>query len=143
MVDLHGVALTDAEADRPADIVEDGLGARRDVGITRIEPDRHVAAGDVEADTADGDVLLVGDHAADGVGVAEVAVGAQNAFHRAADRHAALHLRERLGLVLPVDLDVAHERSCSFLSVVVSVGGFEPPISWFQARQGRPGSPTR
>jgi hypothetical protein len=26
---------------------------------------------------------------------------------------------------------------------VVSVGGFEPPISWFQARQGRPDSPTR
>jgi hypothetical protein len=35
------------------------------------------------------------------------------------------------------------EGSCSFLSVVVSVDGFEPPISCFQGRQGRPGSPTR
>jgi hypothetical protein len=26
---------------------------------------------------------------------------------------------------------------------MVSVGGFEPPISCFQGRQGRPGSPTR
>ena len=143
MIDLHGVALTDAEANRSPDIVEDGLGARREVGVTRIEPDRHVAARDVEADTADGDVFLVGDHAADRMGVAEVAVGAQNALHGAADRHAALHLRERLGLMLAVDLDVAHERSCSLLSVVVSVDGFEPPISCFQARQGRPGSPTR
>ncbi len=42
------------------------------------------------------------------MGVAEVAVGAKHALHGAADRHAALHLRERLGLVLPVDLDVAH-----------------------------------
>jgi hypothetical protein len=109
MVDRHGVALPDTEADRPADVVEDGLGARREVGIPRVEPDRHVAAGDVEADTADGDVVLVGDHAADGVGVAKVAVGAQDAFQRATDRHAALHLRERLGLVFTVDLDVAHD----------------------------------
>ena len=27
-------------------------------------------------------------------------------------------------------------------SVVVRVGGFEPPVSCFQGRQGRPGSPT-
>ena len=108
MIDLYGIALADAEADRAAYIVENGLGARRDVGVTRIQPDRHVAARDVEADTADGNVFLVGHHAADRMGVAEVAVGAQYAFHCAADRHAALHLRERLGLVLPVDLDVAH-----------------------------------
>src|SRR5262245_50137338 len=108
VIDLHRVALPDAEADRAADIVEIGLGARRDVGVLRIEPDGHVAACDVEADTADGDVFFVGDHAADRVGVAEVAVGAQHTLHGAADRHAALHLGERLGLVLPVDLDVAH-----------------------------------
>jgi hypothetical protein len=142
VVHLHGIALPDAEADRAADIVEDGLGARREIGVTRIQADRHVAASDVEADTADRDVLLVGDHAANRMRVAEVAVGAQNAFHGAADRHAALHLRERLGLVLTVDFDVAHEALLS-LSVVVSVGGFEPLISCFQSRQGRPGSPTR
>ena len=109
VIDLHGVALPDAEADRAADIVEDGLGARCDIGVARIEPDGHVATRDVEADTADGNVLLVGDHAADRMRVAQMAIGAQNALHGAADRHAALHLRERLGLVLPVDLDVAHE----------------------------------
>ena len=53
--------------------------------------------------------VLVGDHAADGVGIAEMAVGAQNALDRAADGHAALHLRERLGLMLAVNLDVAHD----------------------------------
>ena len=108
MVDRHGVALADAEADRAPDIVENGLGAWREVGVTRIEADGHVAARDVEADTADGNVFLVGHHAADRMGVAEVAVGTQHALHGAADRHAALHLRERLGLVLSVDLDVAH-----------------------------------
>jgi hypothetical protein len=49
--------------------------------------------------------------------VAEVAIGAQHALHGAADRHAALHLRERLGLVLPVDLDVAHEALLFLLRV--------------------------
>ena len=53
--------------------------------------------------TADGDVFFVGDHAADRVGVAEVAVGAQHTLHGAA----ALHLGERLGFLLPVDLDGA------------------------------------
>ena len=108
VIDLHGVVLPDAEADCAPDVVENGLGARRDVGVMRIEPDRHVATRDVEADTADGDIFFVGDHAADRVGVAEVAVRAKHALHGAADRHAALHLRERLGFVLPVDLNVAH-----------------------------------
>src|SRR5262245_8672868 len=75
VIDLHGVVLPDAEADRAPDVVENCLGARGDVGVLRIEPDRHVAARDVEADAADGDVLLVGHPTADRVGVAEVAVG--------------------------------------------------------------------
>ena len=49
-----------------------------------IELHRHVAAGDVEADAADRDVLLVGDHAADRLRIAEVAVGAQHAADHAA-----------------------------------------------------------
>ena len=109
MIDLHRILLADTKADGSADIVEDRLGAWSQIAITRVEPDRHVATGNVEADTTDGDIVLVGDHPADGVGVAEVAVSAQDAFHRAADRHAALHLRERLGLVFTVDLDVAHD----------------------------------
>ena len=108
VIDLHRVALPDAKADRAADIIENGLGARHDVGVTRIQLDCHVSARNVEPDTADRDVFLVGDHAADRMGVAEVAVGAQHTLYGAADRHAALHLRECLGLVLPVDLDVAH-----------------------------------
>jgi hypothetical protein len=143
VIDLYGVALPDAEADRSTDIVEDGPGAWRQIRVAGVEPCSHVAARNIEADAADRDVVLVGDHAADGVSVTNVAVGAQNALDRAADGHATLHLCERLGLMLAVNLDVAHDASCLQLSVVVSVGGFEPPISWFQARQGRPGSPTR
>jgi hypothetical protein len=53
VVDLYGVALPDAKADRAADIVENGLGARCEIGVTRIESDGHIAASDVETDAAD------------------------------------------------------------------------------------------
>jgi hypothetical protein len=40
-------------------------------------------------------------------------------------------------------LEGGRSHPLSYEGKLVSVGGFEPPISWFQARQGRPGSPTR
>src|SRR5262245_29384234 len=65
VIDLHGVALPDAEADRTADVVENRLGRGRQISVARIEPYGHVAARDVEADTADRDILFVSDYAAD------------------------------------------------------------------------------
>ncbi len=47
------------------------------------------------------DLLLIGDHAADRLGVAEMAVRADHAGHDIADRHAVAHLRDGRMLVLP------------------------------------------
>src|SRR5215831_20811021 len=57
VIDLHGVVLPNAKADLAPDVVENGIGARRDVEVMRIEPDCHVATRDVEADAADRDAL--------------------------------------------------------------------------------------
>jgi len=57
----------------------------------------------------DRDVLLVGDHAADGLRVAEVAVGAQHAAGDAADAHAAPHLRDGALVMLAEDLQIRHD----------------------------------
>ena len=72
-----------------------GADAIGDGGERRVEPNGHVAATDVESDTGDTDLLLVGDHTADRLGVAEMAVGADHAGHDAADAHAIAHLRDR------------------------------------------------
>jgi hypothetical protein len=55
---------------------------------------------DVEADARDADLPFVSDHAADGLGIAEVAVGADDAGHGIADLHAVAHLRQRRGFVI-------------------------------------------
>ena len=60
-------------------IVADAVLDRR---VRRIEPDRHVAAADVEADARDAELALIGDHAADRLRVAEMAVGADRAGDR-------------------------------------------------------------
>ena len=75
VIDLLGVAAAETEADLGSDLVEQRTDTIRDPRFRHVELHRHVAAGDVEADAADGDVLLVGHHAADRVRVAEMAVG--------------------------------------------------------------------
>ena len=66
----------------------------------RVQAHRHVAAADVEADAGDADLALVGDDAADRLGVAQVTVGADHAGHGIADRHAVAHLGDRRGIVI-------------------------------------------
>src|SRR5918993_3941736 len=106
MVDLHGVLLADPEADGAHDIREDPAGLSRDVLVAGVEPDRHVAAGDVEADAADGDVLLVGHDPADGVGIAEMPIGAKHAFEGASRLHAAVKLSDSLLVVLAINAGI-------------------------------------
>jgi len=76
-----------------------------------IEAHRHVAAADVEADARDRHVLLVGDHAADRLRIAEVAVGAEHAARDAADAHAAPHLLDGALVMLTEDLQVRHDQA--------------------------------
>jgi hypothetical protein len=56
-------------------------------------------------------VLLIGDHAADRLRVAEVAVSAENTAGNAADAHAAPHLRDSALVMLAEDFEVCHDRS--------------------------------
>ena len=70
----------------------------------QVGADRGVAAGDVEADADDRDLVPVGGDAADRHDVAEVAVGHQRrALGAAGD---VLELRERVRLVLAEDGDL-------------------------------------
>ena len=78
-----------------------------DLAERRVEAHRHVAAADVEADAGDADLLLVGDHAADRLRIAEMAVGADHAGDDVADRHAIAHLRDRRVVVLAEHLERA------------------------------------
>jgi predicted Kef-type K+ transport protein len=59
-------------------------------------------------------VVLVGDHAADRLRVAEVAIGAQYAAGHAADAHAAPHLRDGALVMVAVDLEFSHDTLLSF-----------------------------
>jgi hypothetical protein len=52
-------------------------------------------------------LLLVGDDAADRLGIAEVAVGADHAGHDIADRHAIAHLRDSRFVVAAKDFERA------------------------------------
>jgi hypothetical protein len=53
-----------------------------------VEAHGHVAASDVETHAADADVVGVADNAADRVGVAQMAVGAEHTCRRVIERHA-------------------------------------------------------
>jgi hypothetical protein len=72
MFDALGVAASDAKADRSGDIVEDLPGIALHGCIRRVEAKGHVATGDVEPDTADGDVALISHYAAARLGIAQV-----------------------------------------------------------------------
>ena len=81
---------------------------RVEVGARQVGLRRLVAAADVVADTRRRDVALVGDAAADRLGVARVVVGAQHAELGVARRHAALQLREAALRPRGRSLDRAH-----------------------------------
>jgi hypothetical protein len=108
MLDPLGIAAAQPEAHVLGDVGRE----RRNVGLYVVEGEielrRHVAAGDVEADAADRDVLLIGDDAADRHGVAEVPVRAQHGAGHAADAHAAVHLRQGALVVLTEDFWFHH-----------------------------------
>ena len=67
-------------------------------------------------------MVLVGDHAADRLRVAEVAVGAQHAAGDAADAHAAPHLRDGALVMLAVDLEFSHDTLLSSECCTFEVG---------------------
>jgi hypothetical protein len=54
-------------------------------------------------------MLVIGDHAADRLRIAEVAVGAEHAAHDAAILHAARHLLPGALVVRSEDLDLGHD----------------------------------
>ena len=109
VVDRLRVRAAEPEAHLLGDVVGDHRHALADVLVFEVHPRRHVAAADVKADARDRDVLLVGDHAADRLRVAEVAIGAQNAAGDAADAHAAPHLRDGALVMLAENLQVSHD----------------------------------
>ena len=98
--------------------------ALADVLVLEVDARRHVAAADVEADARDRDMVLVGDHAADRLRIAEVAVGAQHAAGDAADAHAAPHLRDGALVMLAVDFQIRHD---TLLSLMLQVDGLRVP----------------
>jgi hypothetical protein len=65
-------------------------------------------APDVVADSGRADVLRIGDHAPDGLGVADVPVGAQGGGHRVAGLGAALELVNRAGVDVAEDGELVH-----------------------------------
>ena len=100
MVNALIVGAPYAERDRLSDVPCD----RHDIVSDRyerdVEPNGHVPAGDVEAHPGNADLLLVGDHAADRLRIAEVAVGTENAADHVSHCHAVAHLRHGRLVVL-------------------------------------------
>ncbi len=108
ILDPLGVLAPDPERDRARDVVDDRPDPVGDRRLGDVEPRRHIAAGDVEADAGDRDVLRIGHDPADRLRVAEVAVGAQHRSRRRADRGAARQLRDRARVVLAEDAGGRH-----------------------------------
>ena len=122
---------------RLVDVVGDHRHARLDVLVLEVDARRHVAAADVEADAGDRHMVFVGDHAADRLRIAEVAVGAQHAAGHAADAHAAPHLRDGALVMVAVDLEFSHDTLLSFRVLHISgwsAHGCEP--AGFSGLQG-------
>src|SRR5262245_30337225 len=65
VIDALFVGAADAEADRFGNVGKDRADLILDRRVGRVEPDRHVSAGDVESDAADGDVVGISDDTAD------------------------------------------------------------------------------
>src|SRR5438105_12948224 len=96
MLDPRFAFAPDPKRNFPHHVVHDFLDLRRDLLALRIRQDREIAAGDIEADSTERDVVLVGNDAADWWGVTVVTVGAQHA-PPAARRPTAVELLDRRG----------------------------------------------
>ena len=107
---IAGTVLpADAERDLILNRVGDRVEAVEQVGRTcpcEIGPDRRIAAGDVEPDADDGDLLAIGGNAANRHDVTEVTVGHQRGPLGAA--RDVLELRQGLWLMLSKDSELAH-----------------------------------
>ena len=101
------IGAPNAERDDFRHVADDIAQLVLDRGERRIKPNRHVAAAYVKADAGNADLLLIGDDAADRLGIAEVAVGADHAGHDVADRHAIAHLSDSGFVVLAEDFERA------------------------------------
>jgi hypothetical protein len=129
VLDLLGIAAPDPERDAPGDVGEDRPDRIGDRLVLDVEAHRHVAAADIEADAADRDVLLIGDHATDRLRIAEVAVGAEHAAGDTADRHATSHLLDRVIVVVSEHLEFGHGPLLSLNMVRVRCSAHRPPRS--------------
>src|SRR5882757_7616751 len=107
MLDPLVVGASDAERDHVMHVLDDRANVAFDLAERRVEAHGHVAAADVEADAGDADLLLIGNHAADRLGIAQMPVSANHAGDRVADRHAIAHLRDRRLVVLTEDFQRA------------------------------------
>ena len=79
VIDARLVRAAHAEGNVANDVVHDALDLWRNILRLRICADRKVAAGDVESDAGDGNLVLVGDDASDRLSIALVPIGAQDA----------------------------------------------------------------
>ena len=141
VIDGDGVLLADPEADAAADIRRGcGLPAGN-VLVAGVEPDGHVSAGDVEPDAADRDMLLIGHDPADGMGVAEMPVGAEHALEGAARLHAAVKLLDGFLVVLAIDAGLRRHSFLLGLKVdcCSARAGARPPAARHRARARCPG----
>ena len=114
-------------------------------GERRIEPHRHVAAADVEADPGNADLLLIGDDAADRLRIAEVSVRTDHTSHDVADCHAIAHLSDRCFVVLAEHLERAILKfrclRCDSRNLCAEASLFAPCVQR-APRRGRPCRPT-
>src|SRR5215470_16808107 len=125
VIDRLRVGAAEPEAHLLGDVVGDNWHALADVLVLEVDPRRHVAAADVEADARDRDMLLVGDDAADRLRIAEMAVSAEHAARNAADAHAAPHLLDGALVMLTVNLQVRHDTLLCVYIGYESVGSQE------------------
>src|SRR5258708_17703267 len=93
MPDTLVIGPSDAERNGPSHVPDDGADFVGDRREGRIDPHRHVATADVEADAGNADLLLVRHNAADWLGLAEAAIRADHAGDGVAYGHAIAHPR--------------------------------------------------
>src|SRR5262245_57908550 len=100
MLDPLVIPAAEAERNLAVDVASDCRNALLDVVVGQIEASREIAAPDVKAYSANGNVLLVGHDATDRLRVAIVPVRAQHALVGRADRHAGPQLLHGLLIML-------------------------------------------
>src|SRR5438270_8482504 len=105
VIDSRFAFLADAEGTIAHDVVHDFFHRRRDLRSSRVDANGEIAAGDIEADTGERDLVRVSDYAADRLRVTFVAVRAQDR-PLAPRRHAPFDLRDRRFVVLAKDFGV-------------------------------------